>query len=125
MPYSKFQLTVPLVPPSANTYVRHTRTGRHYKPHSTIAWYEAVQVLSRGQKVTGSCHSVTYKVYLGHGKKGDVDNFAKCILDSLVKAAVLKSDASVIEIHGYKFRDKNSPRTEIEVLELNLPIHES
>lgn len=114
----QFSLSVPVIPPSANSYVRHTHSGGHYKPKETLSWYEAVAILSRGEKVAGRCHSVTYRVYQGHNQKGDVDNYAKCILDSLVKAGVLESDASVVEIHGYKFRDKDNPRTEIEVISL-------
>ena len=112
------KLVIPLIPPSANNYIRHTMRGKHYRPPATIRWFEAVVTLSRGENVPPGCHSVTYRVYQGHNQKGDVDNYAKCILDSLVRAGILKSDASVVEIHGYKFRDKDNPRTEIEVISL-------
>jgi Holliday junction resolvase RusA-like endonuclease len=39
------------------------------------------------------------------------------ILDGLVKAGVLKTDDSVVEMHIYKERDASNPRTEILVTE--------
>lgn len=110
------KLIIPLEPPSGNHYVRHTRAGGHYKTPRAIAWYEAVALMAGGESVAGRSHSVTYRVYQGFNSKGDVDNYAKCILDGLVKAHVIESDASVVEIHGYKFRDRENPRTEIEIL---------
>ena len=99
--------------------LRQAHSGRKaLQSPRTLSWYEAIATPMPGRKWQGRCHSVTYLVYQGHNQKGDVDNYAKCILDSLVRATILKSDASVVEIHGYKFRDKDNPRTEIEVIGL-------
>lgn len=124
----ELSLTIGIEPPTVNMYVRHTRSGRHYKTDAAETWdaetyfaaSKAANCWTRDgscncREVVGKAHEVTYKVYQGAKKKGDVDNYAKCILDSLVKAGVLISDASVVAMHAYKFRDRENPRTEITV----------
>lgn len=111
-------IRIPLEPPTVNHYVKHTRIGRHYKTSKATAWLAAVAIYAQGQRIEGKCHEVTYTVYQGHGSRGDVDNYGKCILDSLVDAGVLKSDASVIDLHAYKRRDRENPRTEIRIREV-------
>ena len=44
----------------------------------------------------------------------DVDNL-KLLLDSM-KGILFADDAQVIELHIYKFKDKDNPRVEISVL---------
>lgn len=112
---SKLSLTIPFEAPTVNHYVKHTRSGRHYLTPKAIAWKDAVAIIARGQSVTGKTHEITYTVFQGAGSKGDVDNYAKCILDALVKAGVLKSDASIVAMHAYKKRDRENPRTEIHL----------
>jgi len=102
-------------PPSGNHYVKHTRTGRHYMTAEAVSWLQVVSMYVYGREVIGKAHEVTYTVYQGAKKKGDVDNYAKCILDSLVKAGALKSDASVVSLHAHKLRDRENPRTEIHI----------
>lgn len=113
--YDDLRMTVPLHPPTGNTYVRHTRQGRHYLTPAAEAWYRAVAVIGRGMSVRGKAHAVEYVVYQGFGHRGDVDNYAKTILDGLVKGGVLTSDASVVSLHAHKKRDRLNPRTEIYV----------
>jgi Holliday junction resolvase RusA-like endonuclease len=52
---------------------------------------------------------------MGKGERGDGDNFWKCIADGLVDAGVIHSDAAVSEWHLYVRRDRDNPRTVIEV----------
>jgi Holliday junction resolvase RusA-like endonuclease len=108
-------LTIPLEPPTVNHYVKHTRLGRHYVTAQAKDWMHAVSVYAMGRQVEGKTHFVAYTVYQGHGSRGDVDNYAKCVIDSLVKAGVLKTDSSVIEMNARKQRDRDNPRTEIVV----------
>ena len=112
------KLIIPMEPPSGNHYKSFRVIGKHaswYLTPAAKAWHQAVAVFGRGQVVAGSAHHVTYTVYQGAGSRGDVDNYAKVILDGLVRAGVLKSDASVVSLHCYKRRDRENPRTEIEV----------
>lgn len=119
------EFTIPLVPPSVNNYVRHTRRGRHYVTAEGIAFKKAVAIFARGQSVAPARESerrrVAYRleawVYLGKGARGDGDNFWKCIADGLTEAGVIHSDAAVSEWLLYKWRGEN-PRTEVRVTRL-------
>lgn len=119
---TELRLTIPLEPPSAN----HYKKPRHFAGclsfyHTPLAkdWFRAVALLARGEFIEGEV-SVEYRVYRGKGSKGDVDNYAKCRLDGLVRAGVLQSDNSVVDIHGYKFRDRENPRTEILIRKVGI-----
>jgi Holliday junction resolvase RusA-like endonuclease len=114
----ELKLTIPIEPPSGNNYIRHTRLGRHYMTPQAIAWYQTVAAIVCGQSVSGDTHEITYTVYQSSRSRADVDNYAKCILDGLVKAGVLKSDASVVDLHAHKRRDRLNPRTEIHIREV-------
>ena len=89
--------------------------GRHYVTEQAKDWMEAVSVFAKGREVGGKAHEVSYTVYQGHGSRGDVDNYGKCVLDSLVKAGVLRSDSTVIDMHASKRRDRINPRTHITI----------
>lgn len=124
-------LTVPIEPPSGNHYKSFRVIGRHaswYLTKEAKAWHVEVYMAAAAasncytkdgsckcRMVTGTAHEITYTVYQGAGSRGDVDNYAKVILDGLVKAGALKSDASVVAMHAYKKRDRGNPRTEITV----------
>lgn len=107
--------TVPLVPPSVNHYVKHTRSGRHYVTKEAQAFKEAVALFSRGAHIEAKAYAVTLDIYLAAGQKGDIDNFPKCPLDGLRDAGVIRSDAAINQLKIEKFRDKENPRTEITV----------
>lgn len=111
-------LTIPLIPPSVNMYVRHTRTGRHYVTSEATAFMEAIAIIAGGRRVTAKAYEVSYTVYLGAKQKGDVANFEKCIGDGLVKAGVIHSDDAIVDYHQHKRRDRENPRTEIRIREV-------
>jgi Holliday junction resolvase RusA-like endonuclease len=56
---------------------------------------------------------VDITVFLGMRGKGDVDNFPKVVLDGLVDAGVIRTDARVSDLHVHKRRDQINPRTVI------------
>jgi Holliday junction resolvase RusA-like endonuclease len=60
-------------------------------------------------------HRVIIAIFLGRKQKGDIDNFAKVALDSLVRCEVLRSDATVEVLLMTKSRDKENPRTEFTI----------
>jgi crossover junction endodeoxyribonuclease RusA len=107
--------TVPLVPPTVNHYVKHTRNGRHYVTAEARSFKDAVGIFARGEQLNGKAYSVSFIVYLKAGQKGDVDNFAKVVLDGLVSAGVIDTDAKVKTLTITKERDVENPRTEITV----------
>jgi len=129
----EISFTVPLVPPSVNHYVKHTRSGRHYVTADAKAFKSAISIFCPlGSHVVGSMFEVEAVVYLGEGQRGDVDGFGKLILDGLAEAAVFQrnrpghksarfpirqqlSDAYVTDFILRKRRDRKNPRTEITV----------
>jgi Holliday junction resolvase RusA-like endonuclease len=58
---------------------------------------------------------VEIAVFLGKDQRGDLDNFAKVVIDGLVKASVIDTDSKVSELRMRKRRDWAHPRTEITV----------
>jgi len=117
------KITIPLVPPSANHYKiptrRETPDGRRIfvLTPETKAWFGAVATFARGATMRGDRHCVEFCVYRGKGDRGDLDNYCKVINDGLVRAGVLRTDDSVVEMHIYKERDASNPRTEILITE--------
>ena len=111
---SETRIVVPMEPPSVNGYVRHAR-GRHFKTKAAEAWEWAMAVYARNTASIEGDVEVEYIVYRGKGSKGDVDNYAKVILDGLKNVGVLKTDDAVTDLIGRKRRDRDNPRTEIIV----------
>lgn len=109
--------TVPLIPPSANRYVRHARDGRHYRTAEARAWDAAVAACSSGLVPLRECYSyiVHIELRLAKGQRLDADNAMKCTLDACQRARLITSDAAVSEIHLIKLRDgSGSTRIMIE-----------
>jgi crossover junction endodeoxyribonuclease RusA len=104
---------IPLVPPSVNHYVKHTRTGIHYVTAEAKSFKEAVWVCCREKMPNANWIEIA--VYLGKGQKLDVDNGNKVILDGLKEAGVIKSDASLKHLTIDLHRDWKAPRTELRL----------
>lgn len=51
-------------------------------------------------------------------KRGDLDNFFKGLFDSLNGYAWI-DDSQIVEIRARRFDDKDSPRVEVEISEVN------
>lgn len=101
-----------LFPPSVNNYVRHTRSGIHFKTRESKDFALAVSVLSKGS-VDANPLRLEVHLYFAKGQKGDGDNFFKVIADSLVKVGIIKSDAHITQWYLEKHRDRDNPRTVI------------
>lgn len=114
------RFTVPLVPPTVNHYVCHTRSGEHIITPEAIAFKDAVAIFSAGQSIEAKAYAVALSIFLGKGGKGDIDNFPKCVLDGL-KGHVIASDAGVKRLLIELGRDWADPRTEIKVSDLCKP----
>ena len=127
---AELRIVVHAEPPSGNHYKTFrvieqwaVRNGRRVKVpiptwyHTDEAkqWWQLVSTASGGRELLGKNITVHYIVYQGSGSRGDVDNYAKTILDSLVHAKVLKTDSGVTDLHGHKRRDRENPRTVILV----------
>lgn len=111
----EISFTVPLVPPSVNHYWKHTRSGRHYVTSEGLRFKTALAVFARRRSIRAKRYVLEAVIYLGHGQRGDGDNFWKAIADGLVEAGVIHSDAAVSDWILRKRRDRTNPRTEIIV----------
>lgn len=107
--------TVPLIPPSVNHYKMRTRKGVTFVGADALKFKEAVGIFSRGRSLQADEYMIHISIYLGSKQKGDVDNFCKVVLDGLVDAEVIHSDAAVRKLIVEKHRDRENPRTEIVV----------
>jgi Holliday junction resolvase RusA-like endonuclease len=108
--------TVPLVPPSVNHYKKPRRNGRgYYITEEAKQFKEAVAAIAAGNALSAEAYEVSVGIYLGHGMRGDLDNFLKVTCDALVFARVIHSDAAVTYLSIRKGRDRENPRTEITV----------
>jgi Holliday junction resolvase RusA-like endonuclease len=98
------RLVIPLLPPSVNHYKvpNHFGRGFHVTPEG-LAYKAAVAIFARGQSIAPATDAerkkVRYRlrvvVVLGVKRRGDGDNFWKCIADGLQEAGVIHSDARV------------------------------
>ena len=88
---TSLSFTVPLVPPSVNMYVRHSRKGAHVVTKEALAFKEAVAVLCRGRYATGREFAVALHITLGKGDRGDVDNYPKLCLDGLAACGAFQN----------------------------------
>lgn len=115
-------IVVPMEPALLNHYVRHTRSGRHYKTPEALSFEEIGAIACRGLSVLAKRYSVRIDIYQGAGKKGDLDGYAKQPLDLIANNGVLldlkgrrQTDSHVVELHMTKQRDAANPRTVIQV----------
>jgi Holliday junction resolvase RusA-like endonuclease len=112
------QFTLELPPTSNQLYRTVHRGGRTYQymTGEARAWKEAAQWGMRDgrYKIIEGPVEVVATFYLKHDR--DVDNL-KILLDSL-EGIVLKNDRQVEALHIFKEKDKEEPRVELEVYEL-------
>jgi Holliday junction resolvase RusA-like endonuclease len=125
------RIEIPLVPPTVNHYKRPAIIRRRGKPpvkgqvltDEARAFKAAVAICARGETVAPATESERRKVryqlqaivYLGKGQRGDGDNFWKCLADGLKEAGVIHSDAAVTRWNIDVARDRENPRTVVEV----------
>lgn len=111
------RFVVPLVPPSVNHYKVKTKRGITYVTKEAKAFKAAVAIFAMGQSIADPKrkYGLNVTVYLGKGKRGDGDNFFKCIGDGLKEAGVVHSDAAIKVWTINVERDWANPRTEITV----------
>ncbi len=106
--------TVPGVPPSVNHY-KSTRNGRYYVSKEALKFKADVALCAAKQYVAAEAYEVHLHIFLGHKQRGDLDNFLKVALDSLVAAGVIHTDSAVTRLVVEKARDRKEPRTEFTV----------
>jgi Holliday junction resolvase RusA-like endonuclease len=122
------RIEIPLTPPTVNHYKKpaiNRRTGVRMMvlTKQATAYKAAVAIFARGETLAPATESERRKVrymlkatvYLGKNQRGDGDNFWKCLADGLVEAGVIHSDAAVSSWHIEVARDRDNPRTVVEI----------
>jgi len=117
---AELRIVLPLVPPSVNHYVLHTRAGRHYQSKEAVGFKQAIAIcggpaLRKWKPGKRDRYTLEVWIYLGFDQRGDGDNFWKVIADGLVGCGAIRSDAAVDHWLLHKGRDRQRPRTEIVV----------
>lgn len=81
----------------------------------TVAMYQLNTQRGNQPMIEGRC-DIDMKVYLERDA-GDVDNYAKGILDALQRTRILRNDALVVKLCVEKFVDRANPRVELTITE--------
>jgi Holliday junction resolvase RusA-like endonuclease len=125
---SKYEFTIlGSIPSKSNQYNIITKKGADGKWHGSLKKSDAMDAYEkrfylqcpyRGLNLKGY-FILTVKVFNESNRK-DIDNSFKGILDCLQSCQVIKNDRQCTEIHAYKFVDKNNPRVEITITEIEL-----
>src|SRR5271163_3384567 len=68
------EIIVPLIPPSLNHYVKHTRRGHHYVTNEAKAFKAAVGLFAKGQRIRLESYYIEIWLNLGKGHRLDLDN---------------------------------------------------
>lgn len=90
--------------------LRLSAKGREFKER--IGWEAKKQ---GAQLLTGNL-CVTYRLYRPQ-KSGDLENRLKAMADAL-QGIAYKDDKQIVEIHAYRFDDKDNPRIEVDLREV-------
>ncbi len=115
MPPTIVKLTLPF-PPSSNRYWRKTRHGRVYVSDEAKNYRDEIALLTKRCGIAIGDVSFTAKFYRPR-KSGDLDNRIKILLDAL-QGNCFVDDSQVVEIHAYRFDDREKPRVEVEIREI-------
>ena len=113
----------PVSSTNSRRIVSNRRTGRPFtiKSKAYAAWSaSAISQLTdahplHGQKaVCVTPTAITLRVYRA-ADVGDLDNFAKGVLDALQQSNWLEDDKLVVQLEMFKLLDRKNPRIEIEI----------
>ena len=115
-------LVFPGNPPTGNHYKKPTVRAGHlhwYLTTEAKAWYATVSGIVAGRHLDGERFSLAYSVYTATKRRTDLDNYLKCLQDSLVQAGAIEDDHLIVHLVGSKDYDKDSPRTEVVLRRLS------
>lgn len=71
----------------------------------------------RSKWLKANRYKMVLRVYQANAR-GDIDNFAKSVMDAMTKAGVIADDSQVDELDAKKQVDKSCPRIELELLKV-------
>ena len=96
---------------------RHSGKGGYTDPRvkawqNTVGW--AAKSAMSGQDIIDSPCGAAIEFRLNHGRRVDLDNLSKAVLDGCNKV-VWTDDRWVTELHLYKVRDNDNPGVTVTV----------
>ena len=103
------------VPPSANRYWRICN-NRIVVTDEARAYKDEVRLLLRNLAPLSGDVIVSLTVFRP-AHRGDLDNYCKILLDAL-QGCAYGNDNQIIEIHSFREDDKDDPRVEVLVYEI-------
>jgi len=111
------ELTLPYPPTLNNMFITRGRF-RVLSPKARAYKEEVIKLaqIARIKPIDGNV-SVAMDIYRPR-KVGDIDNLTKCAFDSL-KGLAWHDDKQVVELHLFRFDDKDNPRLELRIYELD------
>jgi len=83
-------LYVPFLPPSVNHYTKGRRGGGRVKTQDAHEFECDLPFFISDLHEVGKSFSVSIRIELGKGQRGDIDNFPKMILDGLADNGVFR-----------------------------------
>jgi Holliday junction resolvase RusA-like endonuclease len=104
------------IPPSANRYWRLANNRIFVSEDAQLYKSQVALLCGQLEPFSGNV-SVKFTVYRAR-KSGDLDNYAKVMLDAL-KGILYPDDAAVVEIHALRDDDKDNPRVEFFAMSLS------
>jgi Holliday junction resolvase RusA-like endonuclease len=104
-------MTVPMLAPSQNHYVKHAVIRgqlRSYKTSEARSFYATVAAYAAGRTISPEsdkerkkvAYRVTVTAILGPKDRRDADNSLKCCLDAIKDCGLIHSDARVKQVIG-------------------------
>ena len=114
-----YHLTLPLPPTLNHTY---RFAGKiMYKTSQAKEWETEAQWLikkeKRGAKAITGGVEIGLTLYLKYDR--DIDSSFKLLFDCLQKCGMLENDKLITSLHVFKFKDKQNPRLEVTVTEID------
>jgi Holliday junction resolvase RusA-like endonuclease len=104
--------TIPMLPPTVNHYVKHTRNGRHYKTQLALAWEHTFAThRPKDEWVNAKQFRVSIELTFGPKDRMDVDNGNKCVLDAIASYGMLRN------VSGRRVSDSYVKRLEVTILD--------
>ena len=117
------KITVNDIPPSNNEYMGNSHNFNEYRGQK-VRWHWLIKAaLQKAEKPKKPLSQAVVKItyYFKNKKRRDLDNYSgKFLLDPLVAEGIIVDDSFcyVKKLELEAFVDKENPRTEIEVIEL-------
>lgn len=110
------------LPSKSNSYIIINIAG-----HSSLGKSKALKEYEKAFYLQCPCRDANIKGYFRleakvfhENNRPDLDNGLKILLDCLQTCKVIDNDRYCTEIHAYKFVDKNNPRVELTIEEVEL-----